>query len=333
MLKKARRRIAKLALLSVGVLGMFAFATLLAPMPNGAKQRFVMMKPRKLSEQLAIMSEKGVIRSAFVTNLYGMVLGYRGNRFIAPGVYEVHAGQSAGEVLKALVTPLRQLVRIPEGRWAARTAKTLEEKEVCSASEYVGLIKKPELFETAGVPLTGDSLEGYLYPDTYNFPPALGAELVIRRQLLNFAKKTKGLGLTAENAHRVLTIASMLELESNKYEEKRLIAGVIENRLKKGMRLQIDATVNYGMQLWRPLFYKDYTAVKSPYNTYLTSGLPPGPICSPTVDSIRAALAPANHGDLFYISLPDGRTLFSPTYEAHLKNVALRDSIQKAAKK
>ncbi len=332
MLKKARRRIGRFVVLGCLLLGIFGFASLLAPMPNGPKQRFVMVKTRKLSEQLAIMSQKGVIRSAFVTNLYGMVLGFRGNRLIAPGVYEVHPGQSAGEVLRSLVTPLRQLVRIPEGRWAARTAKTLAENEVCSAEEYLELVKKPEVFETAGVPLSGDTLEGYLYPDTYNFPPALGADLVIRRQLMNFAKKTKGLGLTSENVHRVLTIASMLELESSDLEEKKLIAGVIENRIRKGMRLQIDATVNYGMQLWRPLFYKDYTAVKSPYNTYLTSGLPPGPICSPTVDSIKAALAPAQHGDLFYIWLPDGRTLFSKTYEEHLKNIQLRDKM-KAAKK
>lgn len=332
MLKKARRKVARLVVLGCLVFGAFGFAALLAPMPNGPKQRFVMVKSRKLSEQLAIMSDKGVIRSAFITNLYGMVLGFRGNRLIAPGVYEVHPGQSAGEVLKALVTPLRQLVRLPEGRWAARTAKTLEAKEVCSASAYLELVKKPQLFETPGVPLTGDTLEGYLYPDTYNFPPAMGAELVIRRQLLNFAKKTKGLGLTAENAHRVLTVASMLELESSDIEEKKLIAGVIENRIKNGMRLQIDATVNYGMQLWRPLFYKDYTAVKSPYNTYLTNGLPPGPICSPTVDSIKAALAPAQHTDLFYIWLPDGRTLFSTTYEEHLKNIQIRDKM-KAAKK
>jgi UPF0755 protein len=332
MLRKAKRRVAKVVVLGVIVGFGFVFSALIAPMPSGPKKRFVMVKPRKLSEQLAIMSEKGVIRSAFATNLYGMVLGFRGNRLIAPGVYEVHPGQSAGEVLKSLVTPLRQLVRLREGRWAARTAKALAEKEVCSSEEYTALVGKPEMFKTPGVPIVGETLEGYLYPDTYNFPPELGAELVIRRQLMNFAKKTKGLGLTEQNVHRTLIIASMLELESAKLDEKKLIAGVIENRLKKGMRLQIDATVNYGMQLWRPLFYKDYTAVKSPYNTYLTKGLPPGPICSPTIDSIKAALSPAQHNDLFYISLPDGRTLFTPTYEAHLKNVQLRDKIKAAVK-
>jgi UPF0755 protein len=333
MLRKARRRVAQVVVLG-GAVGLgFVFSALIAPMPSGPKKRFVMVKPRKLSEQLAIMADKGVIRSAFATNLYGMVLGFRGNRLIAPGVYEVHPGQSAGEILRSLVTPLRQLVRLREGRWAARTAKALAEKEVCSSEEYLALVGEPEKFETPGVPLVGDTLEGYLYPDTYNFPPELGAELVIRRQLLNFAKRTKGLGLTEANVRRTLTIASMLELESAKLDEKKLIAGVIENRLKKGMRLQIDATVNYGMQLWRPLFYKDYTAVKSPYNTYLTKGLPPGPICSPTVESVKAALNPAQHNDLFYISLPDGRTLFTPTYEAHLKNVQLRDKIKSAVKK
>lgn len=331
-MKKAKRRVLQLI---AGAFLLMLGATWwgIRPVETGPKRRFVMVTTRKLSEQLAVMEKKGVIRNATATQLVGYAMGYFGNRLIAPGVYEVHPGQSASEVLKALTTPLRQLVRLPEGRWIARTAKTLEEKEVCSATEYIAASKDVSQAAAFGVPKEAKSLEGFLYPDTYNFPPGLGADLVVKRQLLNFSKRTKGLGLTKQNVLRVLTIASMLELESAKLDEKKLIAGVIENRIRRGMRLQIDATVNYGMQLWRPLFYSDYTKVKSPYNTYLVKGLPPGPICSPTIDSIKAALDPAVHNDLYYISMPDGETLFSPTYEEHLLNIKRRDEMKKAKQK
>jgi UPF0755 protein len=103
-----------------------------------------------------------------------------------------------------------------------------------------------------------------------------------------------------------------------------MVAGVIENRLRRGMPLQIDATVNYGMQEWRPLKVSEYRSVRSPYNTYLIPGLPPGPICSPTAKSIAAALQPARHDFLYYVAMPDGKSVFSRTYPEHLANVARR---------
>jgi UPF0755 protein len=300
--------------------------SLLDPMPAGQTQTFVFSKQRGLSGVLTEFESKGIIKSAFAAKLLTVLSGSR--KIIDAGVYRVAPGMSTSEVLGALRNPIKQLIRIPEERWIARVAKLLEEKKIVKADEYIELTNNPEKFAESGIPFFNDSIEGFLYPDTYNFAPDIGADYVIKRQLLNFVKKTEGIGLTKANTRRTIIIASLLELEASDYKEKQMIAGVIENRLLRGMRLQIDATINYGIQEWRPLVYKDYTNVKSPYNTYLAKGLPPGPICSPTVKSIEAALHPIKHKFVYYITMPDGITRFTATYPEHLVNVKLRDTIK-----
>ena len=300
------------------------------PLAKGPSQNYIFLKPRGITGVLNEFESKGVIKSAFVAKILSVIGGSK--KIVNPGVYRVAPGMSASEVLTALKNPIKQLVMVPEGRWIARVAKVLEEKKAVKAADYIGLCGHPEKFKEFGIPFFNDSLEGFLYPDTYNFAPDVGAEYVVRRQLMNFAKRTDGLGLTKENMRRTIIIASLLELEARDYKEKQMIAGVIENRLLRGMRLQIDATINYGMQEWRVLTYADYTKIKSPYNTYLSKGLPPGPICSPTVKSIEAALHPIKHNFVYYITMPDGITRFTATYPEHLLNVKLRDTM-KAQKK
>jgi len=292
----------------------------------GPTQTLVFVKPRRLPDVIDEFQTKGIVKSAFATKMMAVLRSTK--RDIVPGAYRVTTGMSSTDALDALSNPIRQQVRIPEERWIARVAALLEEKKVCKAAEYIELSNQSDKFKEFGLPYFSTSLEGFLYPDTYNFAPEIGAEWVIRRQLLNFQKRTKDLGLTEKNIRRTLIIASLLELEASSYKERQMIAGVIENRLMRGMRLQIDPTVNYGMQEWRTLVYKDYTAIKSPYNTYLHKGLPPGPICSPTVDSIKAALNPVKHNMVYFIAMPDGVTKFAATYPEHLVNVKLRDTMK-----
>ena len=296
----------------------------------GSTQTIIYLKPKGIGSVLADLETKGIIKNVFAAKVLAVLKGSK--KIIDPGVYNLAPGMSASDVLDTLKTPIKQMVYIHEGRWIARVAKTLEDKKVCKAEEYIELAAQASKFKDMGLPFFNESLEGFLYPDTYNFAPGIGAEYVIRRQLMNFEKRTKDVGLTTDNARRTLIIASLLELEAADYQEKQMIAGVIENRLIKGMRLQLDATVNYGMQLWRPLVYSDYKAVKSPYNTYLYKGLPPGPICSPTADSIRAARNPIKHNMLYYIYF-DHKTHFAATYAEHLKNVKLRDTMKAAQPK
>jgi UPF0755 protein len=302
------------------------FKTQLDGNTAGKAENMIFTSSRGLSSVLNEFESKGIIKSAFAAKVLSVLSGTK--RTINPGVYRVSQGMSAQDALTSLRNPIKQLVRIPEERWISRVAKLLEEKKVAKADEYIVLSKHPEKFSDSGIPFFNDSLEGFLYPDTYNFAPDIGADYVIKRQLMNFEKRTAGLGLTKENMRRTIIIASLLELEASDYKEKQMIAGVIENRLMHGMRLQIDATINYAIQEWRPLVYKDYTNVKSPYNTYLAKGLPPGPICSPTAKSIEAALHPIKHKFVYYITMPDKVTRFSATYPEHLVNVKLRDTMK-----
>lgn len=244
------------------------------------------------------------------------------NQPVARGTYQLRSGMTADELLTALRKPIQQMVRIPETNFSYRTANLLEQKDVTSAAEYLEWVGKPSEFaDVVEFNLPKTSLEGFLFPDTYDLPPLLGARGVIERQLKAFEKRILPLLPDEQTRMRTLIIASMVELEAGVDDERAVIAGVIENRIRKKMRLQIDATVLYGMREWRRLYNRDYRH-DSPYNTYRIDGLPPGPICSPSVASVKAALAPASHEWLYYVALPNRRHLFAKTYEDHLRNVA-----------
>jgi UPF0755 protein len=123
-----------------------------------------------------------------------------------------------------------------------------------------------------------------------------------------------------QNLDRLLKVASLVQLEVARDEERAVVAGVIENRLSRGMRLQIDASINYGLQVWRPLLRREYQSVDSPYNLYRVDGLPPTPICSPSLASIAAARQPARHSYLYYVAMPDGETKFASNLDDHEAN-------------
>lgn len=265
-------------------------------------------------------------------NAFLIYARYRKNTLpVSTGTYQIRSGMTADELLTALRKPIQQMVRIPETNFSFRTARLLEQKQVTTEQEYLEWMNKPEEFAAeVDFPLPKGNLEGFLFPDTYDLPPLLGAKAVIRRQLQAFEKKILPLVPNEKTRMRTLIVASMVELEAGVDDERAVIAGVIENRVSKKMRLQIDATVLYGMREWRRLFNKDYRH-DSPYNTYRIDGLPPGPICSPSVASVKAALKPAKHEWLYYVALPNRRHLFAKTYEDHLRNVArarkLRDGV------
>ncbi len=185
----------------------------------------------------------------------------------------------------------------------------------------------------------GASLEGYLFPDTYEIPAegALPAD-VLGRQLGNFAARVVpaydaavAAGTTTLDLYTALIIASIVEREAVVPEERSDIAAVYLNRVAAGMRLEADPTVQYAMgyqaatgQWWKtPVFLEEYSSVISPYNTYLNDGLPPGPIASPGLGSIAAVLAPAEHDYLYFVATPDGtgRHVFATTFEEHAANV------------
>lgn len=325
MRKRVRKlvRVLALLLLLAGGGGYWWMDEQLKPL-GGATERYLRFEARTdLESALARLEKEGYVRNAKVLFLYARLR--RMNVPVATGTYRVKPNLTRDAVLAMLRAPIRQMVRVPSYYWIARTAKLLEEKEVCTAEAYIEATRRPADFQKlVPFPLPADSLEGYLYPDTYDLPPMLGAEQTILRQLAAFQKKVwEPLG-EPKGLHRAVVIGSMVQLEAALDEERPKIAGVIENRIAKKMRLQIDATVNYAMQEWRPLLRSEYSSVKSPFNTYLTAGLPPGPICSPTAASIEGALKPDVHPFLYYVAMPERYHLFSSTYEEHLRNIQKR---------
>lgn len=271
-----------------------------------------------------MLESQGVIKSAFAARIYRVL--NRKPAEVARGTYLLRPGMTYEQVFAALRTPVRQMVRLPEAKWASQMAELIEESKVGSAKEYMEAVADPKSFAYRFKMPLGDapSLEGYLYPDTYDLPPLLGSRAAIERQLDAFEKKVMPHVPDSSKLYRALIIASMVELEVAIDSERAMVAGVIENRLARGMKLDIDACINYALQEWRPLTRKDIAELDSPYNTYKHKGLPPTPICSPSLKSILAALKPASHGYLYYVAMPQKYHLFAATYDEHLRNVARR---------
>lgn len=308
------------AVLLVGLAGGIWVSSNVSPTAPGEPVMVRFTGATPFNHAMARMKELGVVSNPAACNLYAKIKG-RYETFRA-GTYSVKPGMTLDEVFVALNAPLKQNVRIPEGWWAGRVAERLEAKNVCKAQEYTDLVKQPEKFQKyVSFPLPKGSLEGYLYPDTYDLPPMLGAFETIKIQLKTFDERIAKELPKQVDVNRLITIASMVECETAKDEERPKVAGVIENRLRIKMKLQIDATVLYAMQKWIVLKPNVVNTIDSPFNTYRIEGLPPGPICSPAKRSVMAALKPESHSYLFYVALPTQYHLFAADYGSHLSNI------------
>ena len=169
-------------------------------------------------------------------------------------------------------------------------------------------------------------LEGYLYPNTYDFNENTPAESVIKTMVREFHKKTQELDFSKSpsslSKHEVVILASIVEKETGAKRERPIIAGVFHNRLKKKIRLQSDPTTIYGIfENFNGNLRKIHLQQKTPYNTYRINGLPHGPISNPGIDSIKAVLRPTKHNYLYFVSKNDGTHVFSSTYKEHLSAV------------
>ncbi len=321
----AKKTAAKVAL-GVTVLGVLVggwMYTQTKPMEKGDPYVVRWLEDRPLGDVLADLETKKVVRNAGVAGLVSKFIGVPGK--VVAGSYRFTPGQTLKSVLSTLKNPLVQMLRLPDTNWAARTANILEKNEVCKADEYMALVQNPKEFQgLVNFPLPETSLEGYLYPDTYELPPLLGAKAVIQRQLIQFENKIwKAFGQPSD-LNRLVILGSLVQLEAGTDPDRFTISGVIENRIRRGTYLQIDAGIIYALQKYRRLTFKDYREVKSPYNLYLNKGLPPGPICSPNAINFDAAMKPEKHDYMFYVALPDHSSLFAKTYEEHKKNIIKR---------
>lgn len=283
----------------------------------------VTIKPGMNAKDIALLlREKGLISSKEVF-IYLLKLNHR-ERKITHGTFEIPRGLRVDLLIKFMfeAKPKTVWVTIPEGFNAREIAERLDINGVVSKEEFLGALDRK--IEGNYPSFITPPYEGFLFPDTYEFYVNSAPEMVIKRFLdrfvevlpSDFEKKAKKLGLTPRDA---IILASLVEKEAKLDEERPIIAQVLLKRLKIGMKLQCDATIQYALGKSKPILSYDDLKVESPYNTYLHYGLPPGPICNPGLTSILSVVNPANTNYLFYFTKGDGKHIFSETYEEHLR--------------
>jgi UPF0755 protein len=271
------------------------------------------------------LKEKGVINSVRLFRIYAGLDGFQSK--IKAGEYLVRPAMTAKEIAATLVKGdvIQYKITIPEGYNLYQIADLLEEKEIVVKKVFIEKVFDKRLMSGMGV--EGVSFEGYLYPETYFFTKNMKAKDIIARMRAGsrdkFTRKlkdrSKEIGLTP---HQVIILASIIEKETGNPDERPIISAVFHNRLKKKMRLQTDPTVIYGMiETYDGNIRKKDLLKKTPYNTYRISGLPLGPIANPGIDSIMAALYPADVGYIYFVSMNNGSHIFSRTLKEHNKGV------------
>ena len=269
-----------------------------------------------------VLWQAKIIRSPLVFRAVTRLRGAGGK--LPAGEYRFSAHDNVLKIVSQLIQGqvLLHAITIPEGLRMEQTFALFENNGIAHGDQLLVLAKDPNLVRSMNVP--ADSLEGYLRPETYSFPGGYGEinilKKLVRRFFLSlpakFESRAKVLGLTA---HQAVILASLVEKEAYAPEERPRIAAVFLNRLKKDMRLESCASIYFVLGKHNPRLYESDLRKRSPYNTYLNEGLPPGPICSPGLAALEATVDPEGSGYLFFVSRRDGTHIFTPNYAAHLK--------------
>jgi len=269
----------------------------------------------RLKENKLICSEKLFL---------GLVKITKSQDKLKAGVYSFSRRDSMFRILRNLKDGSGNLLRftVPEGSNIKQTAEFISRVINIDKDKFVKIA-------------TDRNAEGYLMPETYFAAPGMNEEQLIEMMQDEFNKKVKAdMRKRAESINvafkDIITLASIIEKEAVKTEEKAVIAAVFYNRLKRNIKLQSCATVLHAIGISKAKLTAEDVKFDSPYNTYKHFGLPPGPICSPGLDSIMAALYPADTNNLFFVSAGNGFHLFAKNFDGHKKNI---QSVQKNLKK
>ena len=297
---------------------------LAVPVGGGQPQLVTIQRGDSVSDVAIILQQKGLIRSADMFALAAYTTG-KWHRLQA-GRHELDGSMSAAEILDALCRGSRRAWRwltIPEGFDVRHIAEQIQREGLGQATAFMQAVSSPGSFTTS-FPLPTDGLEGYLFPDTYRIDSGETESDIIAQMLRRFDQVVwKQLfreepSFKGRSLRDIIILASLVEWEAKRADERPIIAGVLLNRLDRGQKLECDATVQYALGEGRkPRLANSDLSVESDYNTYLHQGLPPGPICSPGEASIKAAMNPANVAFLYYVARPDGSHVFTSTYSKH----------------
>ncbi len=298
----------------IGFIGLLWWNNGLSPLNARDKsQKMFVIEPgtgiRAISNNL---KEQGLIKDSIVFFLMVRQKGY--DKKIQAGDFRLSPSMTAEQIAEAMTKGSLDIwVTIPEGKRAEEVAQILEEKiPTFEPSWRESLIAQ----------------EGYLFPDTYLIPRDATIETIINLLTGTFEERYKSISKStrALPKEQLVILASMIEREARHDEDRPLIASVMYNRLEINMALQIDATIQYAKgningNWWTPVTLAEYQSVKSPYNTYLQPGLPPGPISNPGIKALEAAANPANTEYLYYITDKNGINRYARTGEQHQENI------------
>ena len=321
----------------VALVAVCALVAACSGQPHGAATRVIIPRGASFAQAADSLARTGLIGSTRMFRLYGRVTG--GDRNIKPGTYLLRHGTPWKDIVSALNGGhgLVNTMTIPEGYTLSQITPLLARTLKVPMDSVQAAVRDTALLARLDIP--NPTLEGYVFPDTYAFPVGTTARQAVREMVYSFERRWKpewdsSIVDLKINRNDLVTMASIVEREARLPEERPVIAAVFYNRLRKGMLLQADPTIQYalGHHVGRVL-YKDLE-IPSPYNTYIHKGLPPGPVASPGVASLAAAANPANVPYLYFVASKDGHHEFRMTLEEHtsaIREVRATSPARKAA--
>lgn len=300
----------------------------------GFYKDFVIIPGESATQTGENLAKERLINNSLYFKFYLWKTGLKSS--IKAGEYSLSSSMNIAEIAdiitKGKIVDREVSVLVPEGLTSAEIEQVLVDKELIKKGELTDAVKEKNLGRyykydfLAGRP-QGANLEGFLFPDTYNFYKKTTAEEILQKILNNFDKKVDSqmraeITRQGKSIFEVITLASIVQEEANGASDMKIVAGIFENRLEMGKALEADSTINFitGKKMPQAL-YSDLEN-SSPYNTYKNTGLPPGPIDNPGLDAIRAVIWPEKTDYLYFLHSPDGKAYYGKTYEEHLKNRA-----------
>jgi UPF0755 protein len=289
------------------------------------KTRVELRRGQPTSAILQNLQRHGVLRDEWIPLVYLKFL--RGRDSLKAGVYEFDKPLSPVEVIDKLVRGdvVLKTITVREGLDRFAVAKLFADEGLGTEATWDTATRNADLIRD--IAPDAQSLEGYLFPDTYKFDPGTPAPTIVQQMVTNFRKhwgNEIALITTGLDAHQTVTLASIIETEAQLPQERPVVASVYINRVRRRMLLGADPTVIYALKLagrWDGNIRKADLQIDSPYNTYRKPGLPPGPIANPGLASLRAAAAPATTPYLYFVGRNDGSHVFSTTNDEHNRNV------------
>jgi UPF0755 protein len=315
-----------LILIAVPLIALLAFGAHLAIIFNqsytGPDKTFVVRTGEPFGRINQRLYEEGLIPDKRLFHYYAKYKNLM-TKFRA-GSFTITKGSNLSQVLHTLVygQPNLTSITIPEGKNMYEIAKLFEASGITTEKDFLEAVQHPDLISKLAI--QANSLEGYLYPETYRFAPNTPAKAVAKSMIDLFNERTKDIDFNHPflNKHQVITLASVVEKETGAKAERPAIAGVFTNRLKKRMRLESDPTTIYGIWgRYQGNIKKSDLLEVTPYNTYKIPALPLGPISNPSLEAIKAVLNPEDHDYLFFVSKNDGTHVFTKNYGDHSKAV------------